>query len=150
MAEYLANLVGQEIRGYAIENENKLYLIFTDITILIEPLDGGLFKISKIDKYQKEYTYFNNNNKLISVHDLIDNLQPPKEHKTLGPYFTLSHYVILSDRYFGLNSHVYDTNNPRVVSTLWNITYLDDDEQPYQYKPSEYRWHAFNNQDNCN
>ena len=65
-------------------------------------------------------------------------------------YFIIN--IITIDRRAHLCAFVYDITkdfniNPKVVFTHWQI---DKTDQPYQYKPSEYRWHEPNTQNFCN
>jgi len=149
MSAQLTKLVGSPIKGYAIEDQVNLYLIFNDQVILIKPQKGGVITIEKQDNYKQDYTCFGKPNTLVSVHDLVDKLEPPRNPNSRGPYFTGSHTIVLQDRLFVLLSHVYTVGDP-VSSINWQINKIDES---YVYKPSEYRWWAGgepNPPDRCN
>ena len=148
MSAQLTKLVNQNVKGYNIENKVDLYLILEDQVIAIKP-NNGSFLIEKLDKYENDYTCFGKPNKLVSVHDLVDKIEPPKNPNSMGPYFTSSHYIVLQDRLFLFLSHVYTTGDP--VSTI--NCQIDKINESYVYKPSEYRWCAGgapNPPDRCN
>ena len=140
MSAQLTKLVGSPIKGYTIENRVNLYLIFNDQVILIKPAKSeyGSFIIKQLDNYEQDYTCFGKPNTLVSIHDLVDKIEPPKNPNSRGPYFTGSHTIVLQDRLFVLLSYVYTIGDP-VSSINWQVDKIDES---YKYKPSEYRWGA--------